>query len=355
MTIKAHEEEGAAIMSDEHAVQPVPPTVMMAQLLDGFLLSQALFVLADAGVATILDQEGPQTIATLAERTGSDVDVLARLIRSVTPYGVFRTEGGKVAVTELGATLSESHPRSMHGIAVGGMHLHYRAVGELRHTLRTGQSAASKYFGKPYFDHVATDPSLAALFGRAMAVFARTLRAGTFDDYQLPSGELIVDLGGGDGTVLTELLRSDDRPDRRGIVFDLPGRVESAHAVLTAARLTERVEVVAGDFFTEVPQADIYLLSWILHDWNDEKALEILRSVWAAAAAGARLIVVEQVVPTGDEPHPSKHMDLVMVSLLGGRERTESEYRALLGDAGFVVEQVVSTPSPFVILEALKP
>lgn len=98
-----------------------------------------------------------------------------------------------MAVTALGATLSESHPQSVHGIAVGGMHLHYRAVAELRHTLRTGESAASKYFGKPYFDHVATDPPLAALFGRAMAVFARTLRAGTFDDYRLPAGELIAD------------------------------------------------------------------------------------------------------------------------------------------------------------------
>ncbi len=341
-------------MTDERNVQP-PPTVVMAQLLDGFLLSQALFVLADAGVATILDEEGPQTVATLAERTGSDVDVLARLIRSVTPHGVFRTDGDKVAVTELGATLSESHPQSMHGIAVGGMHLHYRAVAELSHTLRTGESAASKYFGKSYFDHVATDPALAALFGRAMAVFARTLRAGLFEEYRLPAGELIADLGSGDGTVLTELLRSDERPDRRGIVFDLPGVVESAHAVLTAAGMSERVEVVAGNFFIEVPRADIYLLSWILHDWSDKEALEILRSVWNAAASSARLIVVEQAVPAGDEPHPSKHMDLVMLSLLGGRERTETEYRALLDAAGFTVERVVSTPTPFVMIEAVKP
>jgi hypothetical protein len=109
-------------MSEQSNVQP--PTVTVAMMLDGFLLSQALFVLADAGVATILESEGPQTVSVLAERTGSDADVLARLIRSVTPYGVFRTVGEKVAVTELGALLSEHHPQSMHGIAVGGMNLH---------------------------------------------------------------------------------------------------------------------------------------------------------------------------------------------------------------------------------------
>jgi hypothetical protein len=196
---------------------------------------------------------------------------------------------------------------------------------------------------------------MAGLFGRAMAVFSRTLRAGTFDGYRLPDGELIADLGGGDGTVLAELLSLDDRPDRRGIVFDLPGVVESARAVLTAAGLADRVEVIAGNFFTEVPPADIYVLSWILHDWSDEEALRILRSVRAAAPAGARLIVVEQAVPAGDEPHPAKHMDLVMVSLLGGKERTESEYRALLGEAGFVVERVVATSSPLVIFESVKP
>lgn len=336
-------------MSEERDLQP--PTVAMAMMLDGFLLSQALFVLADAGVATILESEGPLTVAVLAERTGSDADVLARLIRSVTPYGVFRTVGDKVAVTELGALLSEHHPQSMYGLAVGGMNLHYRPVGELRHTLRTGETAAQTYFGRPYFDQIATDPASAQLFGQAMNAFTKTLRAGMFDGYQLPAGDLIADLGGGDGTLLAELLRLDDR---RGIVFDLPGVAETAHPVLAGAGLTDRVDVVAGNFFTEVPKADLYLLSWILHDWNDEQALKILRTISAAAPAGSRLIVVEQVVPEGDEPHPAKHMDLVMVSLLGGRERTEPEYRTLLSEAGFDVERVVPTPSPFVIIESIK-
>ncbi|KAA8885669.1 methyltransferase [Nocardia colli] len=337
-----------------HHDEQLPPTAVMGQMLDGFLLSQALFVLAEAGVATILDQEGPQTVAVLAERTGSDAGALARLIRTVTPHGVFRTEGDKVAVTPLGATLSEKHPQSMYGIAVGGMHLHYRAVAELAYTLRTGEPAAQKYFGKPYFDYVATNPELAELFGRAMTVFANTLRAGLFDGYRLPAGDSIADLGGGDGAVLVDLLGRDGHLDRRGVVFDLPGVVDAARATLSAAGMAERVEVVAGNFFEGVPGADIYLLSWILHDWNDDDAAKILKTVAASAAAGARLLVAELVVPAGDAPHPSKDMDLVMLSLLGGKERTADEYRILLNDAGFDLDRVVPTPSPLVILEATK-
>ncbi|WP_328604559.1 acetylserotonin O-methyltransferase [Amycolatopsis sp. NBC_00345] len=334
--------------------ESLPPTVVMARMLDGFLLSQALFVLAESGVATILEQEGPQTVAALAERSGSDADALARLIRTVTQHGVFRTEGDKVAVTPLGATLSEKHPQSMYGIAVGGMHLHYRAVAELGHTLRTGEPASLKYFGKPYFDHVAGNPELAALFGQAMAVFVKTLRAGMFDGYRLPEGETVADLGGGNGAVLADLLGQDGHGDRRGIVFDLPDVVEAAHATLSAAQLSDRVEVVGGSFFNEVPRADIYLLSWVLHDWNDEDAAKILKSVAAAAPAGARLLVLEEIVPGGDAPHHAKDMDLVMLSLLGGKERAEDEFRVLLDEAGFDLERVVPTPSPMVIIEAVK-
>ncbi|MFI7002361.1 methyltransferase [Nocardia sp. NPDC050175] len=337
-----------------HDNEQPPPTVVMSRMLDGFLLSQALFVLAEAGVATILDEEGPQTVAVLAERTGSDADALARLIRIVTPHGVFRAADDKVAVTPLGATLSEKHPQSLYGIAVGSMHLHYRAVGELAHTLRTGEPAARKYFGTTYFDYIATNPELAELFGRAMTVFANTMRAGMFDGYRLPAGDTIADLGGGDGTVLVELLRQDGHRDRRGVVFDLPGVVEAAHATLAAAGMAERVEVVAGNFFDDVPHADIYLLSWILHDWNDADAAKILRTVAASAAAGARLLVAELVVPPTDAPHPSKGMDLVMLSLLGGKERTANEYRILLNNNGFDLDRVVPTSSPIVILEATR-
>ncbi|WP_344867113.1 methyltransferase [Amycolatopsis ultiminotia] len=340
------------MVDSEHPSESSPSEVM-AQLLDGFALSQALFVLAEAGVATVLEREGPQTVAALAERTQSDPGALGRLIRSLAPHGVFRTDGDRVAVTALGATLSEHHPQSVHSVAVGSMDLHYRAFAELRHTLRTGEPAATRYFGEPYFDWIATDPARAKLFGEAMTAFG-TMRAGMFDGYRLPPGRTIADLGASDGSLLVDLLLRDHQLDRRGIVFDLPTTVESARPVLAAAGVADRVDLVAGDFFEAVPSADIYLLSWILHDWSDADSRRILTSIASAAPPHARLLVVEQIVPAGDDPHPTKKFDLTMLGILGGKERSEQEYRELLDSGGFAVDRVVPTSGPFVIIEATR-
>jgi hypothetical protein len=139
---------------------------------------------------------------------------------------------------------------------------------------------------------------------------------------------------------------------RRGIVFDLPEVVASAHQVLAAAGLTDRVEVVGGDFFESVPSADVYVMSVILHDWNDEKCLRILGNIAKAAPSGARLVLLELVVPEDASPHPSKSIDLVMLAMLGGRERTAGEWRDLLQAGGFFLDRIIDSPSPFSIVEA---
>lgn len=329
-----------------------PPTATMAQLLDAFQVSQALFVVADAGVPTLLDRQGPTTVVALAERTGSDPDALGRIIRALTPIGVFATDGDCVVLTPLGSTLSEDHPHSLLNLARGSMELHYRPFGELRETLRTGVPAARTYYGRPYFEWIAADPGRAARFGQAMATFATTLRRGMLDGYQLPEGRVVADIGGSDGWLLADLLTRDRDGERRGIVLDRPEMVPSARRLLAEAGLATRVEVVEGDFFTAVPPADVYILSWILHDWDDDDCRRILACIRAAAGQGARLLVIEGVVPPGDEPHPTKTLDLTMLGILGGRERTEEEYRALLHDAGFTLDRVVPTPSPLAVLEA---
>lgn len=329
-----------------------PPAASMVQLLAGFQVSQAVFAVADLGVATILEQEGPKTVAELAERTGVLPEPLGRLVRSLAPVGVFRTAGELVDITPVGATLSEKHPQSLQGLARMWAQTHYLPFSELEHGLRTGQPGADEYLGEPFFSFIGSDPGREALFSRAMADITGGLRAGMFDGYQLPPGRTVADIGGSDGTVLVELFTRDSDPQRRGVVFDLPGTVPLAEATVAAAGLGDRVELVGGDFFESVPTAGIYVLSYVLHDWSDETCLRILASVAAAASPGARLLVVEGVVPAGDEPHLTKAIDLTMLGMMTGKERSEQEYRTLLDEAGFTLDRVVPTPSPFAIIEA---
>lgn len=329
-------------------------TATMIQLLAGFQVSQAMYVVAELGAATVLDQEGSQTVAELARRTDSDPEALARLIRTLTPMGLFSTDGEKVSITPVGATLSETHPRSLHGLARMWMQTHYLPFSELTHSVRVGQPGASKYLGEPLFDWLSRDARREALFSQAMAELTASLRAGVFEGYQLPLGSTVADIGGANASVLIELLTRDADSSRRGIVFDRPDAVLHAQSSLAAAGLTDRVELICGDFFVAVPPAEIYLLGFILHDWDDEHSQRILESIAAAADEGARLVIVEMVVPPGDGPHLSKAVDLTMLGMLTGKERTEHEYRRLLNDSGFTLDRVVATPSPVSILEATR-
>lgn len=331
--------------------QPTPPPAAeMTQLMAGFQYSQALYVVAKLDVPTVLKKEGPLSVSLLAERTGAQPRALKRLIRSLTPLGVFRSEGDLVRITELGATLSRNHPTSMYNAICYWMETHYLPFGELLTTARTGEPGADVHLGEPFFDWITADPDRAELQNRAMAEFSSNLRMGVFDDYVLPAGKVIADIGGASGNVLAELLGPD--PDRRGIVFDLPAIVPGAHDNLAHLGLADRVEVLAGDFFESVPTADMYVLSYVLHDWNDESCLRILDSIAAAAGTGARLLVIEGVVPEDDLPHASKMMDLTMLGITTGQERGCEEYRALLDRAGFTVDRIVGTPTPYSIVEA---
>ncbi|WP_200307563.1 methyltransferase [Streptomyces adelaidensis] len=327
----------------------VPPVMPLTQMLAGFQISQALYVIAKLDVATRL-ADGPRDLASLASETGAHEEALGRLIRTLAPFGLFQDAGaGRVAVTPLGAFLSATHPMSLRPAALFWMETHYLPFGGLLDTVRTGMPAAETYYGKPFFDWVVEEPERVALTNSAMAGVVASVRAGMFDDYVLPGGGTVADLGGADGTVIAELLSRN--PDQAGIVFDLPEVVSAAHGVLAARGLTDRVEVLGGSFFEEVPAADVYVLAYVLHDWNDEESGRILAAIRKAARPGARLLVIEAIVPEGDEPHLAKVVDLTMLGMLSGRERTEAEYERLLGGAGFTLDRVVATPSPLSILE----
>jgi predicted O-methyltransferase YrrM len=232
------------------------------------------------------------------------------------------------------------------------METHYLPFSELLRTVRTGETAAATYFGKPFFEWINESPRRSELQNAAMAGGGEIARGALVNQYQLPAGRVVADIGGADGTVLTTLLAR--HPDREGIVFDLPAVVAAARETIRAAGLDDRVRAVAGDFFDGVPEADVYLLSTVLHDWSDALAADIVRSVAKAARPGARLVLVETVVPDGEVPDSASLLDLIMLGLLGGKERTVAEWTRLLADGGFTLDRVVDGPAQMSVIEATK-
>ncbi|MFF0042378.1 methyltransferase [Streptomyces mirabilis] len=277
--------------------------------------------------------------------------MLNRLIRSLAPLGVFRqpTED-TVELTPLGATLSARRPGSLRDVALYWMETHYLPFSEILHTVRTGEPAAQRSFGKPFFDWIVAAPVRAELQNRGMAGLVGGMGDRMFDGYRLPAGEVVADIGGADGTILTRLLASE--PARRGILFDLPEILPGARKTIEEAGTADRVDVVAGDFFESVPSADVYVPAAILHDWDDASCVRILESVGRTAAPGARLVVIKGVVPPDDEPHATKLIDLVMLALTTGRERGAAEWQRLFAGAGFVLDRIVPTPRDYSFIEA---
>ncbi|MCZ4610304.1 methyltransferase [Streptomyces sp. Lzd4kr] len=312
-------------------------------------MSQALFAVAELDVATEL-LSGPRKVDDIATKVGADADALGRVIRYLAQYGVFRRSGDTVEITELGRTLADGPADSLRSVARYFRQTHYAPFGNLLDTVRTGEPAATVFFGKPFFDWVDENPDMAELQNDAMAGFTQNARGDLLKIFELPQGQTVADIGGADGTLMVELLTA--RPERRGIVFDLPSTVSAARPMLQAAGLEERVEVVAGDFFEKVPTADIYVLSAVLQDWNNASSLRILENVAKAAPAGARLVVIDMVVPEDDTPHPTKMIDITMMGMLGGRQRSESEWRRLLADGGFTLQRVVTGSGSYSALEA---
>lgn len=306
----------------------VAPAERLWDMLRGALTTKALGVAADLGAADAL-ANGPRPVADLAAEAGADADVLHRILRALASDGVFaEVEPGVFANTEASELLRRDGD-GWHEFAhlFGGVFL--TAAGTL--DPRTGEATFPREFGTDYWSWLGERPDERAIFDRAMAGG----KEGTADRLAAlhwSADETVVDVGGGNGALLRALL--ERRPELRGIVFDLPETDRDE------ASFPDRLEFVAGSFFDRVPTGDAYVLSGILHDWSDEAALSILRTIRAAAPDNARLVINESVIPEGNDPDGAKWLDLLMLVLAAGRERNEAQWRKILGDGGFRPEQV---------------
>ena len=311
-----------------------PPRDRLLRLMTGAWTTQAIATAAELRLADHLDAHPGADRTLLAELTGSHPDALGRLLRYLTGLGVVATGAdGSYRLTELGEPLRTDAADSFQPLALlyGGPF--YRSFGELAHAVRTGEEAFARLFGEHHFAYFARRPELADLFDRAMAASA-PMFAPVAELVDLAGCRVVVDVAGGNGELLGRLLRA--APHLTGVLLERPHAVEAAEKAFAAAGLVDRCRFVAGDFTAEVPEGgDVYVLSRVLHDWDDAQCLEILRRCAHAMAPGTELLLVERLLPTDDQLSLAVAWDVHMLCNVGGRERTEAHYRRLLAEAGF--------------------
>jgi O-methyltransferase domain/Dimerisation domain len=347
-----HVQEGSRAMSiDSGSNTPSPPAELrqMLQLLNGFRVTQALYVAAQLNLADIL-KDGPQTAEALATTTGANADALYRVLRALASLGVFE-EGpeGQFALTPLAALLQQDHPYSTRAQALFFGDEPYRAWGGLYDSVITGANAYERVFGAPHFEYLAQHPDQNEIFNQAMSASSRQAAMAIAGTYDFSAAGTVVDIAGGQGVLIAAILRAS--PALRGVLFDQPHVVENALPLLEAAGVADRCELASGDFFASVPSGDIYTLRHILHDWDDERAIAILRSCAKAMAPGGRTLVIESVIEPGNDPSPAKFLDLMMFVMNGGRERTAEEYRRLFAEAGLRLTRIIPTAGAESLIE----
>lgn len=325
----------------------------LLQMVTGAWVTQSIYVAARLGIADLL-QDGPQTSDELAQQTGAHGPSLYRVLRALAGLGIFaEDENKRFSLTPLSEPL-RSGPNSLRAMAI---HLaegpSWAAWGRLLDSVMTGETSFKLAHGSEVFPFYAAHPESLEPFNEAMTNFSEAVIAAIVPAYDFSSIKKLVDVGGGHGSLLAAILKAN--PDLRGVLFDLPPAVEGARARLQAAGVADRAELVGGDFFESVPMGgDAYLMKLIIHDWDDERAVKILKNIHAAMADGGKLLLIESVVPAGNEPSFSKGMDLQMLVMTGGRERTASEYRDLFAAGGFTLTRVIQTQSPLSIIEGTK-
>jgi hypothetical protein len=324
----------------------------MLDLLTGYWRGQAVSVAAELGLADLL-RDGPRTPAQLAEATGTHAQSLYRLLRALASVGVFaEDEQGRFALTPLAETLRGDVPGSLRAVAVMTGGEHFRAWGDLLYSVQTGRTAFEKLYGEPVFAWLAAHPQAAHTFDAAMVGIHGRETGAMLDAYDFAGVGTLVDVGGGNGSLLTATLHR--HAQLRGVLYDRPDVVERARPALKAAGLEERCRAVGGNFFESVPAGgDAYLLRHIIHDWYDEQCLTILRNCRKVMPPHGKLLLVEAVIPPGNGPFASKFLDLNMLVIPGGMERGEREYRELLAAAGFRLARVVPTATEVSVIEGV--
>lgn len=323
------------------------PVQTLLRISGGYCLPRSLHVVADLGVADQLE-EAPRTASSLAAAVGADGDALSRVLRLLAAHGVFEVHGEEFRHSPASRLLRSDHPQSMRALVrMFGLQVNWAIYGAIEHSVRTGRPAAENVVPGGFWAYFATHPDENAIFNAAMVGKAHGQVGAIVGTYDFSRFRVIGDIGGGRGHLLRAVL--DVAPTTKGVLFDLPQVIEEVSELAS-----DRLILQAGDFFTDaLPVCDAYLVMEVIHDWGDQESAVILGAIRRAAPPHAKILVIEQIVPSDPGPHWSKMLDIHMLALLGGRQRTRQEYEGLLKSAGFSVEREIDTGADISILEAV--
>jgi len=332
-----------------------PQAIELLEMITGKWVCQAIYVAAELGVADLL-RDGPRSSAEIAKATSANEDAMYRLLRALSNVGIFTERPGRqFELTELGQYLRSDVPGTLRGFArFVGFDPSWRAWGHLLHSVRTGEPAFDHVFGMTSFEHAAKNPAAAAVFNDAMTSISAMEAMAVAMACDFRGIRKLVEVGGGHGLLLATILKAN--PEMEGVLFEMPHAIEGAKSLFQKEGVADRCKVLSGDFFESVPEGgDAYIMKHIVHDWDDERSVKILRNCHHAMRPQGKLFVVDAVLPQPNEPHFGKLLDLEMLVLTqGGRERTEQDFRKLYEAAGFRLTRIVPTLAQSSVVEGVR-
>lgn len=329
-----------------------PPFATLLRMIRGFQISKMIYVAAQLGIADLVTT-GAKTSDELAAATGTNAAALYRLLRALASIGIFaEDEQGRFGLTPLAQPLQKDAPNSMYAAALyHGDPIFQSVWNDLLNSVTTGEDGYQHLYGMSSWAYREQHPEFDALFNGTMTNVTRMDTGMVLGVYDFSKFGTLVDVAGGHGALLAAILKIN--PTMRGVLFDLPHVLSGAQSILAGSGVAERCELVSGDFFKEVPAGDAYILKNILHDWDDADSIRILQSCRRAIKPDGKLLLIGFVIPAGNTPHLGKILDITMLVALGGRERTEQEYRSILSQSGFNLSKVIPTPDGRAIIEVV--
>ena len=347
-----HKPETAKAQQSSGTPASAPPEAVLTQIMFGALACQALYVTAKLGIADLL-ADGPKSVEELATATDTHAPSLYRVLRAAASLGVFTEQENQTFGLNANAEALRSNVSNSlrDNIIFMGEDWHWEVLGKTISSVRTGKSVWVEKHGEDVFGYFKTNPEAAGIFDRAMTSLSSLSIKPVTEGYDFTGIKTLIDIAGGHGRLLTAILEAN--PSMRGVLFDLPHVIEGARANVVTSDASDRLELASGDFFVSVPAGgDAYLMKHIIHDWDDERSLTILRNIKQAMSPDGRVLLVESVIADGNKQDFTKLMDIEMLIAPGGKERTAAEYEDLFARAGLRLTRIVPTKSAYSVIEA---